>query len=416
MTATTFRWVSMVRMLSLAAVAAGLLWVAVPTAAANLWAVRIAGSVMRNGVANQEPDTTRDGHPREALWQGLAALNRGENEEAVESLTLAVSRDPSDAMLRLVLGRAYEREGLLKQAVAEWKASGAWLEMVHAAQRAIDSHRWDDAILCLEAARHYSPESVIAFEAQALNGKGDRTSAISLLQRAVVEWPRSLDSGAWRMLLADYLSQDKRWVEAESVYEDAIRTGNGRDAAWAYIGLGRALYYDGSGLEAALAEIRRGIALSPDEADGYVAVGDLLAAEKRYAEADSWFNQAAQRDPGDVWIVTRRVDLLLAEGRAKAAIGLAKEALVRFPGQPHLYYQLGQAYRSLGDFASALSAAETSVSLDRSGNVGYRLALASLYRRAGRREDAARTYRLVLDLDPSNATAIAALARLDAKP
>lgn len=407
---------SHVKLAAIVAIAAVALWVAIPRAGVNVWSVRMAGSMMSNGVLPQEHDTGRLEYPREALWQGLAALTKGDTVAAVEWLARGVERDPTDAMSRLTLGRAYERQGLSAPAVAQWKAIGAWGEMIRAAQRAIRQSRWGDALLFLNAAEAHSPQDVVANEAQAFNGKADHSSAMSLLRQALGTWPKSPEVQSWRNLLGDYLGQEKRWAEAEDVYRDAIASSHGMDLARAHIGLGRALYYENKGLEAALTEIRRGIAMNPSKSDGYVALGDILVAQKRYAEADGWFVQGAQRDPGDVWIVARRVDCLLAEGRADAAVGVAREALVRFPSQAHLYYQLGQAYGRLGDVADAVSAAEKSVSLDHSRNPGYRLALASLSERAGRRQEAAAEYRSVLDLDPHNAVAVAGLARLGGNP
>lgn len=397
-------------------IAAAALLMALGAIPINRWSLKAEATVIDGRGDLQSLAEFPRGHLRAELWYGNAALAQGNVQVALGALERAVESSPSDPRLLAALGRAYEVAGRMQNGVSEWKAAGAWQEMIRAGQRAIDAGRWDDALLCLNAAQPHLPREVVENEAQALNGQGDRSGAIALLQQALESFHNAPQEQKWRMLLGDYLGRENRWADAEDLYRAAISSDRGQDASWAHIGLGRAFYFEGKGIDAALAEIQRGIALDPNQPDGYEAEGDLLRAEKRFAEADNSYSKAVQRDPGDVWIVVSRVDNLLEADQAESAVDVLKRAIKRFPTEAHLYYQLGEAYKRLGDLGDAVSDAEMSVSLDTSRNPSYRLALASLYEQTSRQQEAVKTYRSVLSSDPNNSSAKAGLIRLGGDP
>ncbi|TAK29847.1 MAG: tetratricopeptide repeat protein [Chloroflexota bacterium] len=383
----------------------------VPELRINVWSIRALREVVRNGVETAQLPPAPDGNPRAALVIGRAALARGESAQAVEMLSRALRRAPNDVLLREWLGRAYESQGDLQKALIEWQGVRSWQEMLDAAERAVSAQHWDDAIALLDVVQAALPQETIGYRAQALVGRNERGKAIDLLGESLARWPQSGFRQRWLLAQGNYLGQEKRWIEAATAYRQASDAIGGEDSWLALVDLGRALYYGGQGIEMALAQIEQGIKLKPQRADGYSAVSEILGAEKRYIEAEEWYRQAAEKDPNSPRIVERRVDNLLVIDRVSEAQCVLSEASARFPAEARLYYQLGQVFGRLGDLEQGIANAQRSVSLDRTGNVGYRLALATLLERAGRTVEVIAAYRDALALNDRDAGVHVALGK-----
>lgn len=396
----------------ISALAGLIVWATVPWLTVNGWSLQVEPVLMRDSPDCRGVTQPPQGHLRAELWRGSAALKEGQIPEAMESLKRAVDHSPEDRLSLVFLGRAYEAAGRMKDAVREWTEAEAWQEMIRAGQRAISSQRWDDAMLFLDAAQAHFPEQVIENRARGLNGKGDRLAAIALLRQSLDAWPRSPRVQTWRMLLGDYLGRESRWEEAEPVYRDAIGASGGEDPWWAHIGLGRALYNCGNELEPALAEIERGIALRPENGEGYTQAGQLLQREGRYLEADGWYRQAVAHSLGDPWPWVMRGENALLMGDASLAIRTLLQATDRFPRFAHSYLFLAQAYSKSGDVGKAIAAIETAVTLAPRENAWYWVTAGGLYESVGRLDRAWRAYQEALDLDPANGAARAGANRL----
>ncbi len=382
--------------------ALALLWRWIPALTLNGWSVEVNHASARGLAAGDYLAAGPDDHERALLWRGLAALQAGNPQLAQDYLLAAASRQPQDRLVRIALGRAYEANGLITSAADEWRTASAWSDLIRAAQRSLSARRWDDALFLLKIAEPARPLEVISFQAQALRGKGDMDRAVDLLRKSVAARQESQFRQEWLILLADYLGQQGVWAEAALYYQQAIDTADQGSAWRAHIGLGRAFYNEGAGIDPALREIQIGITLQPGQAAGYMTLGDLLRQEQRQAEAITWYQKAVQLDQGSVWIWTRLVDTLVETGKLDEALALVSDVIQRFPQEPHPYYQLGQLLRQRGDLSAAIAAAERSATLDASGNTAYQLALAGLYAESGQYTQAIRVYRLLVASDAGN--------------
>lgn len=366
------------------------------------------GSVLRSTITSAAIAALPSDHPRRAIWSAMWLLQSNKPHDAVQLLTRSASTS-GDSLVSMVLADAYARAGSAQQAVAILGSRRDHESLLREGHKAWQANRLDDAILFFEAAWNLDPFASAVPLAQALADRQDAERAEAILRRMLANYPKRAESESWRDALGGILENQNRWQEALNVYTEALDFDPSDPSA--HIGLGQSLYYSGQGIAKATAEVERGIALQPSKPTGYAAMGDLLRAEKRYMEAADWYGQASERDPGNVWIAAREVDALMAANQVSVAVELLNLAIQRFPTQPHLYYQLGEAYKREGNMKLAIPAAQASVSLDRSGNAGYRLALAELYEQAGQFPEALEMYRAALTLDPNLVEAQVGLRR-----
>jgi len=382
----------------------------------NRWSLRVERAALSRGLGDIAQLSPPENHPRGGVWQGLMALAEARPGIAVSVIEESLHESPDDIMLHSLLAKAYEAEGRPREARSEWERANAWEEMIRAASRALAARRYDDAWLFLQAAQGRRPLQVVRYQTSVLFAQGKVDEAISLLRESIQSWPSADDRQEWLILLGEGMGRMAQWADAIAAYRKALTVENGTSAWKAHIGLGMALYASGKQSEVAEAEVQQGIDLMPGESDGYVAMGDILRSDNRYAEADDWYRAAVEKDPENVWIGVRRVDNLVEGQQPEQAQRILSELIQRFPDEAHLYYELGQAYGRQGKLDLAVAAAEKSVSLDRSGNSEYRVALATMYERLGQMPDAMRAYLQALDLDPGNQSALGGVARLNGMP
>ncbi len=207
---------------------------------------------------------------------------------------------------------------------------------------------------------------------------------------------------------------------AKAAYRNARRLAPS-DMRWPYL-LGRIAQDEGR-LQDALRDYRateglyRGfLACAVNRGQVYLQLGRADAAWEAFAEA-------LATDPSSAAALAGMGEALVA-GRAPAqAVDYFKRALERAPQANRLYYQLGMAYRAMGDKASAQKA------LSKSGEIGVKVADPlmdkldtlvigahvnllqghDLYR-AGRYVDAAAAFAKALTADPDSCEAAVNLA------
>jgi tetratricopeptide (TPR) repeat protein len=372
----------------------------------NLWSLEISGSRKPN--FNSAPAS----HPRITYWQGLEMLRNGQSGQVVQLMDEKSLFSSQDIMSNILLGKAYESEGQVANAIQIWSRAGAWDLLIEAANRSIDNQRWQDAVSYLDNARNNRPQEVVSFYARAYAGLQKWEVSIKFLQKALGDFPESGHRQLWLLTLGNYLSQQNNWAEALIAYKQATELPDDGYLADACIYFGRAIYYDRYQFDEAVVQIKKGISIRPDKADGYLVMGDLMRSEKHFNEADSWYAQAASRNSKNIWIVVKRVDNLFETGNLDLAFTLVKKGQQDFPEQPHLYYQEAVIYRKQGNLDLAIETAKNSITRDSIGNLSYILNLGSLYEQTKRFPEAISTYESVLAIDPTNKIAKDSLNRL----
>ena len=237
------------------------------------------------------------------------------------------------------------------------------------------------------------------------SGNEAADAAEQLLADALRTYPASRYGYDWlRELGAVYKSQ-KDWNKAETIYEQIIAAAP--DRTQERIALGWVYYERGDGVATALAEFEQTIAIAPQAGAGYYAIGSVLSREKRYAEADSWYLQALEREPNQQLWYLGRAFALEQTGNLSQALSVYATVQQRFPTLAQGYYQAAWAYRQAEEREQALNAIERAVQLlEGSGlsqlqvQVNYYVRAGQIYEWAGQLQQAVAAYERAEQLDP----------------
>jgi tetratricopeptide (TPR) repeat protein len=186
--------------------------------------------------------------------------------------------------------------------------------------------------------------------------------------------------------------------------------------ALAHIGMGKALYQNGYGAEAALQETENAVTILPTEISGYLAMGDLLREEKRYVEANGWYRRAADLFPGDSRPWTRWGESAIRQQNYALATQVLEQAAGKLPNSAAVFYTLANAYFDAGDFARAEAAANKAVALAPDESAWYWIVTGRIHEKLNRSDKALAAYRRALQIDPNNLVARDGSTRLAAQP
>jgi tetratricopeptide (TPR) repeat protein len=151
----------------------------------------------------------------------------------------------------------------------------------------------------------------------------------------------------------------------------------------------------------ALATLRKCLAISPQDCESRVWLGETLAEANHHAEAVTEFRRALDEQPDDAALTIKLANSLLTLNRPKEAEPALAAAALREPNNPVLLAMLGNTKHLEGQNGAACEYFEKALQLA-PGHVGiltdYAVALMNL-----QRWDAAKDqFRKVLAVDPNN--------------
>jgi len=156
------------------------------------------------------------------------------------------------------------------------------------------------------------------------------------------------------------------------------------------------LYLVSGRYEQAAVIYRDAITSDPDNADGYVGLGEALDAQHRTADAERAFRKAVDVEPTYWGAQNALGNFLFQHGRSSAAIATYRRVTELVPASPRAFNNLGAALEQSGDFQGAAAAFDRSLALEpttsaysNSGTVYYFL---------GRYADAARMFARATEL------------------
>jgi len=175
------------------------------------------------------------------------------------------------------------------------------------------------------------------------------------------------------------------------------RTSDAALVAKAEDACGQALKLDGSLREvsAALAHLylvsgrstraealyREAVRTDPNDADGYVGLGEALDGQRRPDDAERAFRQGVEVEPSYWGAQTALGNFLFRHGRFAAAVPIYRRVTQLIPASPKSFNNLGAALEMSGDLGGAATAFERSLALEptrsaysNSGTVYYFLA------------------------------------------
>src|SRR5262249_11112036 len=123
------------------------------------------------------------------------------------------------------------------------------------------------------------------------------------------------------------------------------------------------LYLVSGRFEQASAIYRGLISSDPDNADGYIGLGQALNGLQRPADSERALRQAIEAEPTYWSSHTELGNFLFPHGRSTEAIPVYRRVTQLVPASPRAYNNLGAALETTGDLAGAASAYERSLAL-----------------------------------------------------
>lgn len=148
------------------------------------------------------------------------------------------------------------------------------------------------------------------------------------------------------------------------------------------------IYFEQKNYDAALVDIRKGMALAPKDLLFLSGIGEINLARNQFPEALDAFQRAAQAAPNNADIRYNMARVYLAMGDAKgqaAAAGLALIQGTRFPGEAH--FLLGDALQKQKNASGAIDAYQKAINSKPDLYQAYRN-LAEIFRSENRITDA----------------------------
>lgn len=247
--------------------------------------------------------------------RGHACASLGQTQAAAECFALAVAARPAWA-------QAWAAQGLMRHWLLDYAQS---------------QH-------CYETALRLAPDDADTLEklAAVRDDRGDPAGAQALLASALAAHPQSA-----RLWAALGHSRLKSGGDARDAFARA-RDLAPNDAGHAYNhALSLARIGDARGAESAY---RAALALAPAMADARLNLGNLLAAQRRYAEAQVQLEAA---DLAALGAARSLASVRLRGGDPAAAAAAAEAGLRLHAGDPELRLTLGAAFWEIGRLAEA---------------------------------------------------------------
>ncbi len=195
--------------------------------------------------------------------------------------------------------------------------------------------------------------------------------------------------------------QVQYWRNSETLFRRAIAVTTGNYVAHA--ALGKALRQDGR-IDAAIAELRESIRITPMYADAHDALGEALLAEQRANEALPYLAEAVRLSPASAAFLVNFGAALNAVDRVDEAAVSYREAIRLSPDNAEAHSGLGGVLVEQGRFEEAQAEFNDAIRLD----PGYAPAhhnLGALLSRTGSGDKAVPQFAEVVRLEPDSAEA-----------
>jgi serine/threonine-protein kinase len=164
------------------------------------------------------------------------------------------------------------------------------------------------------------------------------------------------------------------WRRAVTAYERAIALDANFAAAHAGLALARGgladSLGDAAGMDRALVDANKAIALAPDLADGYVARGTArLSFTRDWTGAQADLEKALELNPRDSAVQGTYGRIMIVRGRVAEAIAVSRTAIELDPLASDAWSQLGRMLNAAGNFLEARKALDRALEISPESNL-----------------------------------------------
>jgi len=311
---------------------------------------------------------------------GLAALEAGQKDVAIQEFKAATELEPKNARGFFELGIAYMRSGDYGAATAPLKKALELNPGLTAAHKPLGY-----ALL----AQGYAVKALV--ELQAADDKagmgiaqletGDLKNAVENLQAAVTAQPNDPDM-LYYLARATGLYSKELYDVLLTSYPDTARSNLALGENYA------ALRQVPQAVDHYQAALRQ----RPDLPGPHLALGKVYADASLWKQAEDEFRAEAKLEPGNAEAAYRLGSALLQDGNAHDALGELQRANQLEPDMPETLYALGKANSLQGSYDAAEKAWNRVIELEKTGELASQshFGLAAIYRKQGKSADAAR--------------------------
>jgi tetratricopeptide (TPR) repeat protein len=368
----------------------------------NAWSLGYARLAMNGKPGLDALPLPPEGHQGASVWLAGEAVTSGDPERALDLLGEPDRDGAADVLSASVRADVLMAEGHFADAVESWVSAGDYQSITQAATQAQSQARLDDAELAYRGAWRLSPvDGTLPLANFLWQVKGDPAAAEALLRQSLTN--RQAENLNWLRGLGNVLRAESRWDEALAYYERALQEKPDDLYTLRLIGEVYSLGMDQP--EVARGYFQRMIDLAPEDAAGYFAVGQLMAKDEQFDEADLWFVRALSRNPDDPWMWVVRANTARSAGNVALALEIYEETVQRFPDYALAYYELAWAYRLNNEPRQAVGAIEGALARQQLPSPWFFVRAGEIYQWAGDGMGALKAYRLALSIDPKNTVA-----------
>jgi tetratricopeptide (TPR) repeat protein len=273
---------------------------------------------------SQEP-----GHCRAHLGLARLAYQRGNPEQSMSHLNIALNGSRTRKASHLLLAEIYQRRGDKPAADQESRRAAALP----------DDESWPDPF-DEEVKQLRTGRQVFLARADRFIRQGRVADAIGLLERTVHDYP---DSGeAWLLMGKAYLAKND--ARAEQALRTAVRLAPDLVEAPFYLGAVRFLRGD---YREAAAHFRQAVKLKPDFALAHYNLGHCLVRLGDRSGATLAFRTAVSCKPDYADARVNLGELLAQDGREAEALGHLRYAVQLEPRDPRAKKLLAQVIRNV---------------------------------------------------------------------
>ena len=350
------------------------------------------------------PAAAPSGSPDKYVEQGDQFASDARWAEAEAEYRKAVKIDPNNVKWHISLAIALTRQNKYADAEAEYREA-ARIEPTNAqwhagvGDRLAEQQKYPQAETAYREAVRLEPENVfwrtyLGFvlarqkkyaEAEAEYRKaaqldpnnatryaavGDRLVEQFKYAEAEIEYRRSVtlepNNARWRDYLGYVLIKQQKWAEAEKEYKEAVRLDPSEPRYQELLKevSTKASERSASGRGKKNESPSRPQPPADSSAQSYITDGDRLAKEKRWAEAESAYKQAAKLEANNAVLHTKLAIALSAQQKQDEAEVQHRKAVRLEPNKALWHYNLGMVLSRQGKNAEAEAELREAVRLD----------------------------------------------------